>query len=118
MPEFRVLFVSHDYEATVGWFTDVMGLTIDRSFPGGTIVAAADGLIEIFAPDSGWGDPGVGGAMLAWEVTDADAEHARLVANGATILSEPTVQPWGHKNFSVEGPDGWVITLFQVVEPE
>ncbi len=32
MAEFRVVFVANDYDATVGFFTDVMGLEVERSF--------------------------------------------------------------------------------------
>lgn len=115
-----MLFTAHDHDATVGFFTDVMGLEILRSFDDGTgmILLAAGGQIEVFAPDAGRGDPGVHGAALAWEVDDADAEHARITAAGGETLGPPAMQPWGHKNFVVEGPDGWTITLFEVVVPQ
>ena len=121
MGEFRVAFISSDYEATVGFFTEVMGLDVLRSFEDGgrgTIVLAGSGQIEIFAPEVGWGSPGVTGATLAWEVDEVDAEHARLVAAGAGIEAEPTMKPWGHKSFVVDGPDGWSITLYQIVVPQ
>ena len=121
MAEFRVIFVAADYDATVGFFTDVMALKLQRSFEygqKGCIIEAADGLIEIFgAADDGPSDP-VSGVVLAWEVADADAEHERLIAAGAEIVRGPELQPWGHKNFVVQGPDGWKITLFQIVDPQ
>lgn len=120
MPEFRVVFVSRDYEATSGFFTDVMGLQVLHSFEEGgkgMILEAADGQIEIFAPGDDPPDP-VSGAALAWEVPDADAEHDRLITAGAKILRPPQTQPWGHKSFVVEGPDGWILTLFQIVTPQ
>ena len=58
------------------------------------------------------------GAWLAWEVADARAECDRLVAAGAELIRPPTLQPWGHENFTVRGPDGWEITLFQIVVPQ
>ena len=114
-------FVAHDYDETVRFFTDVMGLEVLRSFEDGgkgTILLAADGQLEVFAPGQHWGSPGVSGATLAWEVADADAEHARIVAAGGTVLGSVTTQVWGHKNFGVEGPDGWSITLFEVLNPQ
>jgi catechol 2,3-dioxygenase-like lactoylglutathione lyase family enzyme len=121
MAEFRIAFTAHDYDATVAFFNETMGCEILRSFEEGgkgTILTAAVGQIEVFSPDNGWGTPGVSGAKLAWEVDDADATHAALVGRSATVLGPPTLQPWGHKNFSVEGPDGWTITLYEIVVPQ
>ena len=118
MAEFRVLFTAADYDATVAFFTEVMDLEVLRSFDDGakgTILLAADGQIEVFAAETSAGPPGVRGAALAWEVSDADAEHERIVARGASVQGEPTMKPWGHKSFVVDGPDGWTITLFEVV---
>ena len=121
MAEFRVVFIARDYDETVGFFTDVMGLQILRSFEEGgkgTILLAADGQIEVFDPSVGWGEPGVRGARMAWEVDDAAAEYARIVAAGGEVESEPELKPWGHKSFVVQGPDGWSITLFEIVVPQ
>jgi len=118
MAEFRVIFVAHDYDATVGFFTDVMGLEVERSFGEifrGTILLAAAGRIEVIEDGAGWDTPGVAGVSVSWEIADADAEHARLVSAGATIVRPPELQPWGHKSFEVAGPDGLRIILFEVV---
>ena len=121
MAEFRVAWVAHDYEASVAFFRDTMGLEVLRSFEEGgrgTILLAADGQIEIFAPDDPDVSPGVTGATLAWEVADADGVHADVAGRGAVTSGTPTMQPWGHKNFSVEGTDGWTITLYEIVVPQ
>ena len=121
MAEFRVVWVAHDYDATVAFFRDTMGLEVLRSFEEGgrgTILLAADGQLEVFAADDPAASPGVTGARLAWEVDDADAAFAAVTGRGATALGEPTMQPWGHKNFTVEAPDGWTITLFEIVVPQ
>ena len=115
MPELRGIFVAPDYYATVGFFTDVMGLEKREEFADegarGCLLIAGDGLIEIF---DGAGGPGpVSGVRLAIEV--ADAEHQRLKDAGARITRAPELQPWGHRNFDIQGPDGWDITLFEVV---
>ena len=118
MAEFRVIFVANDYDATVGFFTDVMGLEVERSFGEifrGTILLAAAGRIEVIEDGGGWDAPGVTGVSVSWEIADADAEHARLVAAGATIVRPPELQPWGHMSLEVAGPDGLRIILFQVM---
>ena len=87
-------FIANDYDATVSFFRDMMGCEVLRSFEDGgkgTILPAANGQVEVFAPGQGWGSPGVTGATLAWEVADAD--HARIVAAGGVVCSPPTMQP-------------------------
>ncbi len=121
MAEFRVAWVAHDYDATVAFFRDTMGLEVLRSFEEGgrgTILLAADGQIEVFAADDPGASPGITGATLAWEVSDADVAHAEVTGRGAVALNEPTMKVWGHKSFAVEGPDGWTITLYEIVVPQ
>lgn len=118
MGEFRVIFVADDYDATVGFFTDVMGLEVERSFGEifrGTILLADPGRIEVIEDGGGWDRPGVSGVSVSWEIDDADAEHARLVAAGADIVRPVQLMPWGHKSFELAGPDGLRIILFEVV---
>ncbi len=118
MGEFRVIFVADDYDATVAFFTDVMGLEVERSFGEifrGTILLAASGRIEVIEDGGGWDTPGVTGVSVSWQIGDAEAEHARLVSAGATIVRPPEMQPWGHKSLEVAGPDGLRIILFEVV---
>lgn len=117
MPEFRIAFTANDYAQTVAFFSETMGLEILRSFEGGTILLAADGQIEVFEPGQD-SEPGVAGVMLAWEVADADRAHAELRERGAPLLGDPQQQPWGHKSFAVSGPDGWKITLYEIVVPQ
>ena len=121
MAEFRVIFAANDYDATVGFFTEVMGLEVERSFGEifrGTILLAASGRIEVIEDGGGWDSPGVTGVTVSWEIADADAEHARLVAAGADILRPPELQPWGHKSLEVGAPDGLRIILFEIVTPQ
>jgi len=121
MAEFRVVFTAADYDATVAFFSETMGLEILRSFEDGgrgTILLAGDGQIEVFAAPNDSAVTGVSGVALAWEVVDADAEHARILAKGGSVHGAPSMKPWGHKSFVVDGPDGWTVTLFEVVVPQ
>lgn len=47
---------------------------------------------------------------------DLKSAMERLLANGALLVHEPVVTPWGDTNVRLEDPDGMQITLFQ--EPE
>ena len=120
MGEFRVVVVPRDYRATTRFLVDVMGLEVVDVFDQwdeGMVLKAGDGLIEIFTS----GDQPAGGASSAWlalEVTDVDTEHERLKAAGADISRHPETQPWGHRSFRVQGPEGWRITLYEIVDAE
>jgi uncharacterized glyoxalase superfamily protein PhnB len=46
-------------------------------------------------------------------VDDADALHAELRANGATIEREPESHPWGLRDFRVVDPEGNRLTFGQ-----
>lgn len=117
MAEFRFIFTAVDYDSTVAFYVEKMGLPVLRSWDDhgrGTIISAAgEGQIEIFGGDDNT-EP-LSGAALAWEVEDIDADHARLVAAGVEFVAAPTDQPWGHRNATVIAPEGLTITLFTVV---
>ena len=118
MPEFRYVFTTADYEKMVAFYADTMGLPVVDSWEhegGGTVLAAADGQIEILAPGKSDTAPWLAGPALAWEVADVDAEIARLRERGVTILDEPADRPWGHRNAAIRAPDGLGITLYTVI---
>ena len=50
------------------------------------------------------------GVTLAFQVADADREHARLRAAGVAIVQPPQDQPWGARSFVVRDPNG--VTLY------
>ncbi len=117
MSEFRVLFTAADYDTTVAFFTETMGLPVLRSWDDngrGTIISAAgEGQIEIFAGDES--SANLRGAALAWQVDDVDQRCARLEAAGVEFVAPPADQPWGHRNATFTGPEGLTITLFTVI---
>ena len=121
MADFRFIFTAQDYQRTIDFYTSTLGLSPVESWDDdggrGTIFAAADGQIEIFAADVSIEPPRVSGAAIAWEVGDVDSEIARLRASGVVVLDGPTDRPWGHRNAAFEDPDGLRITLFTVTTP-
>jgi methylmalonyl-CoA/ethylmalonyl-CoA epimerase len=46
-------------------------------------------------------------------VPDLKSAMERLLANGAVLVHEPVVTPWGDTNVRLEDPDGMQVTLFQ-----
>jgi predicted enzyme related to lactoylglutathione lyase len=119
MAQFRFVFTARDYDNTVAFFTGQMGLSVVHSWDDhgrGTIVAAADGQIEMFDGDS-TATP-IQGVALAWEVGDIDAEYATLSERGVEFIGTPENQPWGHRNATLSGPENLSITLFTVIGDE
>ena len=121
MGDFRFVMTASDYDASVEFFTEKLELPIVHSWDDhgrGTIVQAADGQIEIFGHQGEGSPQPVSGAIIAFEIDDANARYDQLQTKGVTLLSEPADQPYGHRNFMVEAPDGLVITMFEVLWPE
>ena len=118
MGEFRVIFVANDYDATVGFFSEVMGLEVERSFGEifrGTILLAAAGRIEVIE------DGGRMGTRPGWRAYRCRGRSPTPTPStpgssprAPVIVRPPELQPWGHKSLEVAGPDGLRIILFEV----
>lgn len=54
-----------------------------------------------------------GQVRFALQVPDLKAAMERMLANGATLVHEPVMTPWGDYNVRLQDPDGIQITLFQ-----
>lgn len=57
-----------------------------------------------------------GQIRFALQVPDLKAAMERMLANGATLVHEPVMTPWGDYNVRLQDPDGMQITLFQAKE--
>lgn len=58
------------------------------------------------------------GVGLAFLCEDADAEEARLRAAGLEFVLGLRSEPWGQRRFQVAGPDGVVVEVLQLVDPD
>ena len=116
MAEFRFGVVAGDYERSLAFYRDGLGLEIIRSWDegssgSGTLFRAADGTIEVLSDKSlRSADPR--GVWVYIEVEDVDASFERAVAKGLPILMKPVNTPWGHRRFKVRDPDGIEVGLF------
>jgi len=120
MAQFRFVFTATDFDTTAAFYRDTLGLPIVTSWDehgrGIIFSAAGSGQVEVFEHVDG-SLPSFEGMKIAWEVADVEAEHARLVDAGATIVDPPTDRPWGHRNMAISDPDGLTIVLFTVTDP-
>jgi lactoylglutathione lyase len=112
----RVLLRPADYERSVGFYRDTLGLAIAREYSGGTVFYAGQSLIEL----AGHGAPAHPGGpfpgALWLQVRDLYATQADLRDRGIEIVREARREPWGLHEMHVIDPDG--ITLIFVQVPE
>lgn len=57
------------------------------------------------------------GVTLNFRVEDVDAEHARLNAEGLTVVMPLADHPWGDRGFAVLDPLGTILYLYTETEP-
>jgi catechol 2,3-dioxygenase-like lactoylglutathione lyase family enzyme len=121
--EFRFVFYPSDYERSVEFYRDRLGLRVtggwDRA-PGdrGVLFEAAGGIIEIL---EGPGDPHAPhesgppqGGWIAIEVDNVDHAYEQANARGLPIDEGLEDKPWGHRSFAVRDPDGLLVVLFRI----
>lgn len=107
----RVLFRPADYQRSVEFYRDRIGLAIAREYPGGTVFYAGQSLIEL----AGHGEPTSGGSLWL-QVRDLYATEAQLTGRGVTIARAAQQEPWGLHEMHVADPDGAMLIFVQVPE--
>lgn len=108
-----------DLEASLTWYRDVVGFTLERTHQhgGGVLgleLVAGDLRVVISQDDGSKGRDrikGQGIGLYLGTVQDVDDIAARIKERGGTFASEPADTRWG-RSFSIVDPDGfrWVVT--------
>ncbi len=122
--ELRVAITTQDYERLVKFYC--LGLDIEPAAvwnnDGGKALMLNMGsaTLEIFderqaevIDELEVGKRVSGQIRFALQVPDLKAAMERMLANGATLIHEPVLTPWGDYNVRLQDPDGMQITLFQ-----
>jgi predicted enzyme related to lactoylglutathione lyase len=120
----RVAVTSQDYERLVKFYC--LGLGIEPAAvwnnDGGKAMMLEMGraTLEIFDARQAEVIDGLevgkrvsGQIRFALQVPDLKAAMERMLANGAILVHEPVMTPWGDFNVRLQDPDGMQITLFQ-----
>src|SRR6266545_536050 len=84
----------NDLEQSIAWYRDVLGL--DDWKKGRDRVK------------------GEGFRLYCQTAQDADRLAEQIEARGGTLAQEPKDESWGARVFSVEDPDGYKISIFQM----
>ncbi len=108
----RVLIRPADYERSLAFYRDGIGLAVWREYGVGTVFFAGQSLIEL----AGHGQPNAGGTIWL-QVRDLYATQDELRDRGVPITREARQEPWGLHEMHVIDPDG-VMLIFVQVPPE
>ncbi|MGH9246270.1 MAG: VOC family protein [Acidimicrobiales bacterium] len=116
----RVLLAPTDFDRSVRWYGEVLGLRVSREFGAGGDVTGVvfflgGGALELSRSGARPGEFGRGG-LLWLQVPDVAIEHDRLRDTGVRVRTPPTRMPWGLMECWIEDPDGVGICLVEVPE--
>ena len=125
--ELRVALTASDYERSMKFYCDGLGLEPSALWSNGggraLILDMGKATLELFDEiqaatiDQIEAEQRISGQVrFALQVPDLKAAMDRLLEHGATLIHAPTLTPWGDYNVRLQDPDGMQITLFQVPE--
>jgi catechol 2,3-dioxygenase-like lactoylglutathione lyase family enzyme len=110
----RVLFRPADYERSLAFYRDDIGLAVAREYGAGTVFYAGQSLVEI----AGHGSKPAGASpfpgALWLQVRDVYATQAELEHRGVAIARAAAEEPWGLHEMHVDDPDGVTLIFVQV----
>lgn len=110
----RMLLRPADYQQSLAFYRDRIGLAIAREYGGGTVFFAGQSLLELAgygAPDHSRG-PFPGALWL--QVRDLEATQSELRGRGVSIAREARQEPWGLHEMHVLDPDGITLIFIQI----
>ena len=105
----RMLIRPADYQTSVEFYRDRIGLAIAREYGGGTVFYAGQSLIEL----AGHGEPTSAG-ILWLQVRDVYASQTEVAGRGVPIARAAAEEPWGLHEMHVLDPDGVTLIFVQV----
>ncbi len=122
--ELRVAVTTSDYERLVKLYCQGLGIEPAAVWNNGQgkalVLDVGKATLEIFdeaqaetIDEIEAGRRVSGQIRFALQVPDLQAAMERFLANGATLIHEPVMTPWGDRNVRLQDPDGMQITLFE-----
>jgi catechol 2,3-dioxygenase-like lactoylglutathione lyase family enzyme len=113
----RFLIRPADYERSLAFYRDGIGLAIFRDYGGGTVFFAGQSLIELAGHGRSADADGVFPGALWLQVRDIYATEQELEDRGVPIARQARQERWGLHEMHVVDPDG-VTLIFVQVPPE
>ena len=114
-------FTVDDLERSIAWYRDGLGFVVGETWEHGgkvhgVMLKAGACTVSLSQDDFGKGrdrEKGVGFRIYAETAQDVDALADRARSHGCRIVSEPADVSWGARVFTVEDPDGFLISFSQ-----
>jgi catechol 2,3-dioxygenase-like lactoylglutathione lyase family enzyme len=119
----------HDPDLALAFYRDTLGLEVRNDVANGdfrwiTVGGASQPGVGIVLPNYLNGSPADNDALAAllakgalngvhFRSDDLEAAFAKVRADGAEIVQEPTEQFWGAKDFAVRDPSGNMVRIEQ-----
>jgi len=110
----RTLFRPADYQRSLSFYRDQIGLAIARDYGGGTVFFAGQSLIELAGYGTPDHSPGPFPGALWLQVRDIKATEAELLSRGVSISREARCEPWGLCEMHVTDPDGITLIFIEI----
>jgi catechol 2,3-dioxygenase-like lactoylglutathione lyase family enzyme len=110
----RMLLRPADYQQSLAFYRDQIGLAIAREYGGGTVFFAGQSLLELAGYSSPDHSRGPFPGALWLQVRDIEATQAELRARGVAIAREARQEPWGLHEMHVLDPDGITLIFIQI----
>jgi catechol 2,3-dioxygenase-like lactoylglutathione lyase family enzyme len=120
--EFRFAFFAQDFEASVRFYRDALGMQVLSSWDrldgkGALLDAGGAAVIEIYGAANGknYLGPAPTAINLALRLENelaVDICYQQLLAKAIVLQSAPEDRPWGHRSFVVIDPDGIPIHYY------
>ena len=115
----QVSLTVSDVEASLAWYCDVIGFTVDRRHErngklAGVSIKAGDVRILLNQDDFAKGKERTKGEGFSMQIVTAqnvDDIAQRIRDHGGTLATEPADMPWGARVFRVLDPDGFKIAI-------
>jgi catechol 2,3-dioxygenase-like lactoylglutathione lyase family enzyme len=114
----HAMVYSRDIARALGFYRDLLGLTVLEEFRGGDRLVYA----RLKLPDGNGTialhlvPPGetlhTGGIRLYFEVRNLERFCQKLENSGAVFSKPPALMPWGWKHAYLDDPDGHEISLY------
>ncbi|OBF95133.1 glyoxalase [Mycobacterium sp. 852014-52450_SCH5900713] len=110
----RMLFRPADYQQSLTFYRDQIGLAIAREYGAGTVFFAGQSLLELAGYGSSDHSRGPFPGALWLQVRDIEATQAELQSRGVPIAREARQEPWGLYEMHVTDPDGITLIFVQI----